>query len=149
MQDWIFAIKYLYSGTECSIKPNYLSLRCIKRTGWIGGLIYSGFIIISWCILIATWPGWLDLSKKSEWSKFIFLPIYALTDFLYLIINIASTWMTILGIRKILHTLQLLKHNNTQVETNKFTLTLHSTVLMLNALVLIFACLPPTWLSTH
>ena len=143
MQDWIFAIKYFYSGTECSTSPSYFSLRCINHTGWIVGAIYSGFIIISWCILVGTWPGWsVDLTIKSEWIK-IFILIYALTDVLYLLLNIVSTWMTIVGIRKILTTLKMLRHNNAQVETNKFTLTLHSIVLTLNALVIIFACLPP------
>ena len=63
LQSWIFGMKYLWSGTVCTLESTCLTLDCIKFIGWIGGLCFAIFMITCYSILMATFPGYTDIPK--------------------------------------------------------------------------------------
>jgi hypothetical protein len=134
-------MKYLYSGVLCSLESTCLSLDCVKRIGWTGGLCFAAFMITCWCVLMVTFPGLTD-PKYDEWHEKTFNPIYVCSYFLWGVFNTISTIVTILGIKKILKSLQQLKRFNPSLKTNYFQLTLHALVLTLNLIPVILYCIP-------
>jgi hypothetical protein len=113
LQPWIFGMKYFWSGVLCS-EVTYVSPDCIKYFGWTGGLFYVIFMIISWCLLLVTFPGWTD-TKEMEWYDDTFNPIIELSLITWAVFNFLSTIVTILAIYKIVHTVQKLKKYNAGV----------------------------------
>jgi hypothetical protein len=135
-------MKYIYSANECSLYHTSVSLNCINNTKLTGVIIYSGIMIVIWCVAMGTWPGDLDALKVHDWFTETYYPIQYLSLLIWALLNIVSTIFSILGIVKILKMLHLMKRGNQKVETNKFILTLHCVVLLLNLIVVIFYSLP-------
>ncbi len=86
-----------------------LSPDCVKYIGWIGGLGYAILMITFWCILMATFPGYYDITKLTEWVEKIYNPISNLSDRIWGVFNILSAIVTFIGIKRIIHTLRELK----------------------------------------
>ena len=63
--------------------------------------------------------------------------------------NFVSTMVTIVGIYKILKSLELLKRYNPGLKTNYFQLTLHAVILSLNLIAVIVDCLPNAWFTSN
>ena len=99
-------------------------------------------MIVIWSVAMATWPGHVDAQKVHDWFKETYYPIQYLSLLIWAILNIVSTVFAILGIVKIFKMLHLMKRGNKKVEKNKFILTLHCVVLLLNLIVVIFYSLP-------
>ena len=57
LQSWIFGLNYLQSGILCSHEATCISVDFLKCIGWAGGLCFTAIMIISWCILMTTFPG--------------------------------------------------------------------------------------------
>jgi hypothetical protein len=135
-------MKYLWSGILSSLKTTCLSLEYLKGIGWTGGLSYGILMIASWCILMATFPGYSDLAKFLKWYHKTCNPIRELSYIIWAVFNTIGTIVTISGIQKIMKTLKELKNNNPIVKTNYFNLTLHALVLTLNLIPTIVICIP-------
>ncbi len=118
LQCWIFGNKYLWSGVLCSQEATCLSLNCVKWMGWTGGLCYALLMISCWCILMATFPGYIDLAKLQEWYFNTFSPISQWSSIIWAVFNIVSTMLTIVGIYKIIKTMEELERNNASIKTN-------------------------------
>ena len=101
-------MKYIYSATEWSLTPFYFSLTCIKYTNYSGIILYSGIMITLWCILIFTVPSYAEWTKYLEWSVNIAFPVFFTNRIVWFVFNLASTIFTILGVRKLLNTLELM-----------------------------------------
>jgi hypothetical protein len=56
------------------------------------------YMIISWCIMIATFPGFSDIAKLTEWYDNTFYPNFELTNIIWAVFNLVSTMVTIVGI---------------------------------------------------
>ncbi len=98
LQSWIFGMKYLWSGILCSMEKSFISPNCVKYIGWTGGLCYAIFMITCWCISMATFSGYSDITKLIEWVDNIFNPISYLSNIIWGVFNILSTIITIVGI---------------------------------------------------
>ncbi len=117
LQPWIFGIKYLWSGVLCSLEVTYISSECVQYIGWTGGLCFSVCMITCWCIWMVTFPGWTE-TKLTEWFENTFNPIDELTRIIFGVFNIVSTMVTIIGIYKIVNTLDQLKKYDPHLKTN-------------------------------
>lgn len=151
LQPWIFAMKYIYSGSQCSLEPTILSLSGIKYMNWGGVILYAGCMIVFWCIEMATWSGYTEIPNHFKWDQAP-SPLYFTTQLIWVVYTIASTIITIIGIRQILTTLKELKKYNERIKMNSFTLKIHCTVLVLNFLAVFIDAFPyrcfseKTWL---
>jgi hypothetical protein len=149
LQSWTFGTKYLWSGALCSANSTWLSLDCVKWMGWIGGSFYAILLITYWCILIITFPGYKHLIKLQEWYDNTYIESTQRSVIIWVVFNTVSTIITIIGINKMLKTMQQLKNNNARIKTNYCQLTLHAFVLTLNLMPMIVLCLPNGWLTHH
>ncbi len=67
-----------------------------------------------------TFPGLEDLSKLKKWYDNYLTPINEIISQIWAFFNTLSTIVTIIGIYKILKTMQQLKKNNPMLKTNYF-----------------------------
>ncbi len=132
----------------CSLEESFLSSDCVKWMGWIGGSCFALLIITFWCILMASFPGYSNLAKLQEWYYNTFDQIFEWSSIIWGLFNILSTIVTIVGIYKIMKTMQQLKKSNTSIKTNYLQLTMHALVLTLNLIPVIIDSLPFKWLTS-
>jgi hypothetical protein len=66
---------------------------------------------------MVTFPGWTE-TKLTEWFENTFNPIDELTRIIFGVFNIVSTMVTIIGIYKIVNTLDQLKKYDPHLKTN-------------------------------
>jgi hypothetical protein len=77
--------------------------------GWVGGSCYTSIMVTCWCILMATFPGYINLAKLQEWYDNTFNPIDEWSNIIWAVFNTVSTMITIVGIYKIIKTMQELQ----------------------------------------
>ena len=140
-------MKYLWSGVLCSQAATCFSLDCVKWMAWTGGSCFAACIITFWCIAMATYPGYSDLTKLLEWYDNTFDPIDYWSNLIWGVFNTVSTMVTVVGIYKIMKTMQQLKRKNVSIKSNYFQLTIHAIVVTLNLVSTITLCLPSAWLT--
>jgi hypothetical protein len=75
---------------------------------WVGGSCFAIFMVTCWCILMATFPGYSD-PKLQEWLESTYNLIYIWCNIIWAAFNTVSTMITIIGIYKILKTMQQLE----------------------------------------
>jgi hypothetical protein len=108
-------MKYLWSGILCTTEKTFLSPDCVKYIGWTGGLCYAVIMITCWCILMGTFPGYSDTAKLTEWYDNTLLPNLVLSQIIWVVFNVVSTTVTIVGISKIIRTLREIKKCNPNI----------------------------------
>lgn len=111
LQTWLFSMKYLYSATESSLTPTRLTVKCITKLNWIGSIFFVVSLLSFWCILMATWPGYVSREELSNWFEKN-LKVIVLSSSIWFGYNIVGTCITFFGIFSILKTLKYVKKFN-------------------------------------
>jgi hypothetical protein len=97
--------------------------------------------------MMVTFPGYSDIPKFTIWYENTYYPILKLSIVIWGVLNIVSTMATIVGIYKMIHSLQKLKKYNSDLKTSYFQFTIHTVVLTMNLVPVILYCLPYTWFT--
>jgi hypothetical protein len=72
LQTWVFAMKYWESATNCSLTPERISPKVIRKIKWTGISVYTMAIVVMWIYLMSTWPGWDEKDEKKYWFDFTY-----------------------------------------------------------------------------
>ena len=134
LQGWIFAMRYLQSAVECSLIQTCLTSSCIKYTGLGVGF---GYTIVTFALILSimiTFPSWPEtggsMDQYYDWEYGLATNIYLGITSIWSTLSIVSTITTIYAIRKIFAINRELSLTNPNVNINRNTMVLHSTLLI-------------------
>lgn len=104
LQSWFFAINYLESAESSSLTKTYCTKKCIKIVSYSVALIYTVIEISCLLFEMITFPGWLNDGTFDEyfnWEQGKYNKSNNIWLYSWLILNIVSTLVAVIAIRKI------------------------------------------------
>ena len=145
LQCWIFALKYLESAVNCSFTTTCLTNDFVNYTLWAGIGIYLASHTTCYVWDIVTCPGLVNNGSFDEFNAWYLTTgekIEIVTNMLWTIFNIVSTFIAIFAMIKIFNTVRQLKKMNSTFKINKRTMIAHIALMILMTLFAILRVLP-------
>jgi hypothetical protein len=135
LQQFIFAMKYLHSATNCALTKPLVSTTCVKYTFVTVTLLYTAAIVGLCVVMVLNFSEDVYLADQSNPVEWVYLnnPLFSAQINLWAGLSIASAVIAVYSIYKII---EIVKQLHSTFYTN--SLILHATLAVLQALSLSF-----------
>ncbi len=141
-QALIFAIRYWLSATVIQMTERWVTVDRIKVIGWAVSLTYITIQTVDLLIKCILFPGYYDEDgSQQDWFQFrskFFDPLDYWEFIFYASLTIVSSLLTVYAVVKIFGTSKMLDASNSNVHLNKRAMVLHSLLLVIQCLFMIY-----------
>jgi hypothetical protein len=144
LQSWIFAMKYLTSAVK-SMSKMYFSYQAVNTLKWIGIGLYVFTMVTMYLKDVCSYPGLDDLNAYILWSSTTASTILRATHWIWLLLNIINTFVTLTSIVILFRQISKLSMNSESIKFNHWSMIIHIVLLLFQLFCVSTYVAPNKW----